>query len=740
MANTAIKGRVVRDQTVNRKGIKDLEVHAYDIDPISGDDFLGKNKTDQDGFFEISYSEDDYGHWYTEWKPDIVLRIYGPGMRLLYETEEKSNISEGTYDIGEITIHEDNVNGWLVTDAMLSPVTGSAKRLTQGNEVEWLIDEEVFPKLTDAIKGATSWIYATSMNFWVGKNLITKFRSDFKFENPPQGQKINVTTVGEQLQEIMKTQAGNNVPVKIVLNNIRYPAPYIELLLLLIFFPFFVLSPFTWWIMLLRAIPLLGTLFMICKTPEDPDTLDEVKKYFEGSKVAVRAFTGQLWFGFLHAKLVSIDGDTAFIMGASLSQGYYNDRRHLIHDARHGGSLTHDVNLKLKGPAVADVERTFAALWNKLGPERDVIPLNKQNNPGTGVGVQVLRTLPGDTFSISDSGELTADYKHGETSVLEAYQRAIANAKDYVYIEDQYFTAPEIVTALIERMNSPDGSNLQVILVLNPKPDIKGYPKKQSELIRQLRNGIPGHKDRLGIYTIWSFDETKPPYNKSETPHELLSIYMHSKVAIVDDVWATVGSANIDGASLNESQIGTILGGVPVLGHIPGLSELVEALTAFFSSSVLERGKTARSTQHANPQRSSQPPRQTELNLVVYNDIAGQPKTDVITKLREQLWREHLGFMPPSSQASNFPTTKPVDGWLPLWQRTAKTKCKAINARQKHDATILEWQHETDLNDYLKALGIDTSKPTSIDVREGGEAHKFDWDTGQWQKKEDSFC
>jgi phosphatidylserine/phosphatidylglycerophosphate/cardiolipin synthase-like enzyme len=580
------------------------------------------------------------------------------------------------------------------------------------------------------MNGAKDWIYVTNFAFWVGKNLVTKFSPTFNFENPPQGQKIDVKTIGEQLQEIMKTKAAGNVPVKIVLNNIRWPVPYIELLLFLIFVPLFILSPG-----LLRGLLVILDLLLIRFSPDDPDSIDEVNEYFKRSKVAIREFSGQLWFGFLHAKLVSIDGQTAFIMGSSLSQGYFNDRRHLIHDARHNGSLTHDVNLKLTGPAVEHVERTFGALWNKLSPDSKIIPLDRQSQPG-GIGVQVLRTLPGDTFSIADSGEFNATYQYGETSVLEAYQRAIVNAKDYVYIEDQYFTAPEIVTALIERMNSPDGSNLQVIVVLNPDPDIPGYPKKQFELIRQLRNGVPGHENRVGVFTLWSFDETKPPYNKAKEPHELLSIYVHSKVAIVDDVWTTVGSANVDGASLNESQIGTILGGAPYFGRIPLLPKLTEALLALFSSSVLESGKTARSTQHANPQQSSQPPRQTELNLVVYNDIAGQPKTDAVIKLREQLFREHLGFLPTSAQASSFPSAKPADGWLPLWKRIAKEKRDAINARQKHPATILEWQHESDLKKYLKASGIDTSKPTRISVREPGKAHQFDWDTGKWKKKD----
>lgn len=726
MANTGVKGRIVTDLSASAKGIGELEIHAYDIDPISGDDFLAKTKTDSNGEFVISYSEKAYGFWFSEWKPDIVLRIYGPGKRLLHETTKCSDVEEPTLDVGKIPIHEDNVNGWLVTNTTLQPGIGTPVRLTQENKIEWLIDGDVFPELTEAMKDALFSIHVMNFAFWVSKNLITRFHSTFNYENPPQGKKIEINTIGEQLQEIMKVKAAEGKPVRILLNNIPYlPVPIIQLLLLL---PFFLL-PGGWTFIL----ALLDVIIFIRKIHDDPDSIDEVKKFFERSKVNIRSFTGPVWwFGWLHAKTVIVDSKIAFVMGASLSQSYFNDPRHLIHDARHGGTLNHDVNLKLIGPAVNDVQSTFTTVWNASDSSATPLSLIQiQPSIKDGASLQVVRTLPGDMFTAVHSGQTHPSLKHGETGVLEAYQRAIVNAKDYIYIEDQYFTSPEIVTALIDRMNTKAASDLQAILVLNLEPDIPGYPEKQIELIRQLQNAIPGYKDRLGIFTIWSFDETKPPYDQSKTPFEILSIYVHSKVGIVDDLWATVGSANLDGASLNETQIETILG-----GKIPWIGDLLAKITALFSSSVPESYETARPTQHANPQRSSQPPRQTELNLVIYNDIAGQPKTDLVPQLREKLWREHLGYLPNTPDWANFPNAKPASGWLPLWRQRAKEKCEAIKARKKHPAKILEWQHETDIKKYLKASGIDLDNPDKLNVRCYDEAHKFDFDEGKWRKKD----
>ena len=145
-----------------------------------------------------------------------------------------------------------------------------------------------------------------------------------------------------------------------------------------------------------------------------------------------------------------------------------------------------------------------------------------------------------------------ADIPFGETGVLEGYQRAIMKAEEYIYIEDQYLVSQDIADAIAIRMK--EKSDLEVILVLNVKPDIPGYHRKQAALLKQLRDALPpNQQDRLGIFTIWSTDDV--PSSKFEIAH----IYVHAKVAMIDDKWATVGTANLDGASLNRRQWDLIL-------------------------------------------------------------------------------------------------------------------------------------------------------------------------------------
>jgi hypothetical protein len=346
--------------------------------------------------------------------------------------------------------------------------------------------------------------------------------------------------------------------------------------------------------------------------------------------------------------------------------------------------------------------------------------------------VQVVRTLPGNVFTASATGG--AGLPHGETGALEAYQRAIANATRYIYLEDQYFTAPETFEAILHRM--PEAPNLEVIIVMNIIPDAPGYPKKQVQVMKQFREdltkklGAEAVAKRLGIYTLWSCNEAEPRY-------QAVPIYVHSKAAIVDDVWATIGSANLDGASLNQIELDTIVQGVLAgmvekggrIKRILAGAILTLAAPLVFLTVLGTKMGFSRATQHANPQQSSQPTRSTEVNIVICESKPNPASPNpAVVDFRKALWQEHLGQ--PSLAI-------PASGLVKLWNDVADAKCLnmqrdpalAVGLRQKHPAKILKWSPTTDLEQALKALNI----PTNImSVQQKPE--KFDFATGQWKK------
>jgi phosphatidylserine/phosphatidylglycerophosphate/cardiolipin synthase-like enzyme len=718
VANTGVRGRVVFAGTPT-KGIPGLTVCAFDIDPLNGEDHLGTVQSLADGTFTIAYTPDRYRTWFLDRNPDIEVRIYGEGARLLWETPKADDVQADVFDAGTIEIHESNFrvpdNGldnpesvaerrsdkyWLVTHTSLNPANGEPVRLTRGNQIDWLVDGALmFPALTDDIANATRSINFLNMMFAVN-NLFSKLEF-------PQG--TDHTTVTEndfvkvhRLERILRNQALKNIPVRVLSWDLMDTGDLLSVLLF-----------------------------------DRADTADEVKEFFATTPVVTDAFEStQL----LHIKAVVVDGSMAYVLGSTMKQGYFSDSEHPIRDARHGErTLMHDVSLKVKGPAVRFVDQTFATIWNagptpvEVNPAPQLLPIGGDQAP---IGVQVVRTLPGEVFANPVHGPDVEDLPHGETGILESYQRAIMKAEEYIYIEDQYFTSPEIVSALKLRMKEKPA--LEVIVVLNVKPDIGGYHAKQNAFINELLEDLGPQKDRLGIFTMWSSDDTQPKF-------EIANIYVHSKLAIVDDVWASVGSANLDGASLNQRQWGLILEGtldelpplkkalvtllsplLPALAMIPFAPLVLLAGSAITFPTLLPfivdaiRKETARTTQHANPGRAVQPPRHPELNLVVYNGIAGQPATSAVRELREILWTEQLGGLPP--------ITRPSGGWLGHWRAIATAHGNKIrNAAEgrPHLPTktkILEWSPEPVPKDYLKALGV---KVENINVRSSGQKMPF---------------
>jgi phosphatidylserine/phosphatidylglycerophosphate/cardiolipin synthase-like enzyme len=713
MSDRSIEGRVVYAGTNN--GVQGLEIVAVDLDPFFSEDSLGSDSTNANGEFTIPYSQSRYNDFLPGRNPDIVVRVYAPGGRLLHETAEQSNVTDTTLKITTIEIHRANIEGWLVTNAMLEPThpkldpSGAPLTWTNGNRVEILKDgETMFPKLTDAIKQAQSSIRFMNMNFWLGGNLITKFPAINDPLNPfdPLNPKIGQPVAGEKFHEVLKTRAAALSAADVLVQDI----PFIDQIPVISY--------------------LLRRFFGV-----NPDTADEVKEFFRGSRVGVRlssVLSLSNFPTFMHAKAVIIDGVTAFVLGSTFSRSYFGDTNHLINDARHGGSLIHDVSLKVEGPAVEHIDRSFTTLWNSA--DSSASALSPSTGQATvdqpGLGVQVVRTLPGGTFTSSHTGGDALP--HGETGALEAYQRAIANATRFVYLEDQYFTAPEIFQALLQRM--VQARALELIIVMNAEPDVAGYPETQIQLLKQFlaeltkKVGDAEVKKRVGVFTLWSCNEQQPKY-------EIMPIYVHSKSAIVDDVWATIGSANLDGASLNQIELDTIVQGTLaslvekgslwkriLAGVIMAVASPLVILTVWATKIGL-----ARRSQHANPGQGRQPTRSTELNVVIC-EKAPDPAlpSQAVVGFREQLWSEHLG-------ASLLP--RPANGWVEIWNKRADEKLnnlqedakKPVQQRRKHPAKILRWTAAVDAEKYLRALGV-----TTADLKIRSKADKFNFETGQW--------
>jgi phosphatidylserine/phosphatidylglycerophosphate/cardiolipin synthase-like enzyme len=263
--------------------------------------------------------------------------------------------------------------------------------------------------------------------------------------------------------------------------------------------------------------------------------------------------------GSQHQKLVLVrhpgreDEDVAFLGGIDLSHGRRDDERHsgdpqpVPMDRRYGPRPPwHDTQLEVRGPAVGDLWVTFWERWEdptpldhrnpwrarltrRVGQPRHPSPLPelpRDPRPAGPHAVQVLRTYPAKRPRLPFAPA-------GERSIARAYHKVLWRARRLVYLEDQYLWSEEIARALAEALRRSPELRLLAVVPRYPDQDgrLTGPPNRigQQAAIERLR---AAGGDRVAVYDL---------ENEAGTP-----IYVHAKVCVVDDVWAAVGSDNLN--------------------------------------------------------------------------------------------------------------------------------------------------------------------------------------------------
>lgn len=212
----------------------------------------------------------------------------------------------------------------------------------------------------------------------------------------------------------------------------------------------------------------------------------------------------------------------------------HNSNPRRIRESWHGW---HDVHAKLRGPAVLDIEKNFRDRWNdttwpsRIPPVRPPVRITTAlppvaASPGTHY-VQVLRTYG------CESDQYPTFAPRGEFTCLAGYRKAIGRATNYIYIEDQYLVFDEIAQDLANALN-----RIKKLVIVVPR-DADGWPKEafnwhQNNFLNLLRASHPG---KVHIYNLVQ-PATKHP------------IYVHSKVMIIDDIYAVIGSTNFNRRSM----------------------------------------------------------------------------------------------------------------------------------------------------------------------------------------------
>jgi phosphatidylserine/phosphatidylglycerophosphate/cardiolipin synthase-like enzyme len=247
--------------------------------------------------------------------------------------------------------------------------------------------------------------------------------------------------------------------------------------------------------------------------------------------------------------------DVAYVGGIDLCHSRRDDADHggdpqpLKIAAEYGPNPAwHDVQVGISGPAVHDVETTFRERWEDTTPltsnpgrrlaswlqaeDQTPKPLGEQWPPPPPVegghdAVQLARTYP---KILPKPYDFAPD---GERTIALGNAKAMSRARRLVYVEDQYLWGPQVgehfASVLRER---PD---LRLVIVLPVLPDLDGTVARTTQWharLLALEPILEAGGDRVAVFGL--------------TNAKGLPVYVHSKVCIIDDRWASVGSDNLN--------------------------------------------------------------------------------------------------------------------------------------------------------------------------------------------------
>jgi cardiolipin synthase len=222
-----------------------------------------------------------------------------------------------------------------------------------------------------------------------------------------------------------------------------------------------------------------------------------------------------------HRKLLLVDGHVAFLGGINISRVYGTSSASRPgggsggmsggKDAKSGEDEKpwRDMQIRLEGPVVADLQRAFVAQWEKW---------KKEKLPEAGLYPKLAPAGPHEVTAVASS----PDGKGVPDMLYLALVAAIDAAKKEVWITNAYFVPhPQ----LIEALSKAARRGVDVRLVL------------------------PSHTDSAVVYHAGRA-HYEPLLDAGVKIFERKERLLHAKTAVVDGEWSTIGSTNLDWRSL----------------------------------------------------------------------------------------------------------------------------------------------------------------------------------------------
>ena len=203
-----------------------------------------------------------------------------------------------------------------------------------------------------------------------------------------------------------------------------------------------------------------------------------------------------------HRKIAVIDGEVAYTGGMNIADYYINGLPKI--------GTWRDMHMRIEGDAVNDLQEIFLTIWNKetkqnIGGEA-YFPKHKEQSDSTNVVVAIVDRTP----------------KKNSRMLSHAYAMSIYSAQKNVHIVNPYFVPTSSINKALQRTIE---RGVDVTIMVSSASDIPFTPDAALYKLHKLM------KRGATVYM----------YNGG---------FHHSKIMMVDDIFCTVGTANLNSRSL----------------------------------------------------------------------------------------------------------------------------------------------------------------------------------------------
>jgi phosphatidylserine/phosphatidylglycerophosphate/cardiolipin synthase-like enzyme len=255
-----------------------------------------------------------------------------------------------------------------------------------------------------------------------------------------------------------------------------------------------------------------------------------------------------------------------------------------------------DVSCRLLGPVLCDLNHNFCQAWEEsVRPKSLVGELLPWSVPSIKVTQLVVETvkeklgsdldfiktrgaIPSSKFKLERGQHsvqlLRTQPLHGEKTIKECYANLTRQINHYIFIQNQYIQYEpwaKHLTECIERLRSAGLRRKIYVFILTSMPESDGMDLPTYDVVAKLgqsetmvveheqalvkalerKVNMPLSREQMADFginvvmgSLWT--SAKPAKKRKLLPSEYEEIYIHSKVAIVDDAAFTIGSANLN--------------------------------------------------------------------------------------------------------------------------------------------------------------------------------------------------